>query len=87
MAIDESKFKAANSRGRKVTRNKMTRRLEEIDKKAERYPQQLEMADRQEPSVALTNKEARLPAKIATLKEAMKRMKTLEVEMLAAPDQ
>ena len=87
VAIDGSKFKAVNSRGRNVTRGKMKRRLEEIEKKVERYLQQLDTADRQEPSVARTNKKARLADKITTLKEATQRLKSLEAEMLAAPDQ
>jgi len=87
VAIDGSKFKAVNSRGRNVTRGKMKRRLAEIEKKVDRYLQQLDTADRQEPSVARTKKKERLADKIATLKEATKRLKTLEVEMLAAPDQ
>ncbi len=87
VAIDGSKFKAVNSRGRNVTRSKMKRRLEEIEKKVERYLQQLDTADRQEPSVARTNKKTRLADKIATLKEATKRLRGLEAEMLAAPDQ
>jgi transposase len=87
VAIDGSKFKAVNSRGRNVTRSKMKRRLEEIEKKVERYLQQLDTADRQEPSVARPNKKTRLADKIATLKEATKRLKALEAEMLAAPDQ
>ena len=87
VAIDGSKFKAVNSRGRNVTRGKMKRRLQEIEKKVERYLQQLDTADRQEPSVARTNKKTRLADKIATLKEATQRLKSLEAEMLAAPNQ
>ncbi len=87
VAIDGSKFKAVNNRGRNVTRTKMERRLEEIEKKVERYLQQLDSADRQEPSVARTKKKARLGDKIAALKGAKKRLRALEAEMLAAPDQ
>jgi transposase len=87
VAIDGSKFKAVNNRGRNVTRSKMKRRQEEIEKKVGRYLQQLDSADRQEPSVARTKKKARLGDKIATLKEATKRLHALEAEMLAAPDQ
>jgi transposase len=86
VAIDGSKFKAVNNRGRNVTRAKMKRRLEEIEKKVERYLQQLDTADRQEPSVARTKKKARLRDKIAALKGASKRLRALEPEMLAAPD-
>ncbi len=35
VAIDGSKFKAVNSRGRNVTRGKMKRRKEEIEKKVD----------------------------------------------------
>jgi transposase len=87
VAIDGSKFKAVNNRGRNVTRSKMKRRLEEIEKKVERYLQQLDTAGRQEPSVARTTKKERLSGKIATLREATKRLRALEAEMLAAPDQ
>jgi transposase len=87
VAIDGSKFKAVNARGRNVTRSKMKRRKEEIEKKVERYLQQLDTADRQEPSVARTKKKETLAGKIATLKEAKKRLQVLEAEMLAAPDQ
>ena len=86
VAIDGSKFKAVNSRDRNVTRGKMKRRLKEVEKNVERYLQQLDSADRQEPSVARTTKTERLGDKIAMLKEETKRLKTLEAEMLATPD-
>ncbi len=87
VAIDGSKFKAVNSRDRNVTRGKMKRRLKEAEKSVERYLQQLDSADRQEPSVARTTKTARLTGKLAMLKDEMKRLEALEAEMLAAPDQ
>jgi transposase len=86
VAIDGSKFKAVNSRDRNVTRGKMTRRMKEAEKSVERYLQQLDSADRQEPSVARTTKTARLTDKIAMLKEEMKRLEAVEAEMLATPD-
>ncbi len=87
VAIDGSKFKAVNSRDRNVTRGKMKRRLKEAENSVERYLQQLDSADRQEPSVARTMKKARLTDKIAMLKEETKRLRALEAEMLATPDQ
>ena len=87
VAIDGSKFKAVNSRDRNVTPGKMKRRLKEAEKSVERYLQQLDSADRQEPSVARTTRKARLTDKIAMLKEETKRLKALEAEMLATPDQ
>jgi transposase len=87
VAIDGSKFKAVNSRDRNATRGKMKRRRKEIENSVERYLQQLDSADRQEPSVARTTKTARLTDKIAMLRDEMKRLEEVEAEMLATPDQ
>jgi len=53
VAIDGSKFKAVNNRDRNFTRAKMQRRMAQIEESVERYLQQLDSADRQEPSQAL----------------------------------
>jgi transposase len=87
VAIDGSKFKAVNSRDRNVTRGKMERRRKEIEKSVERYLQQLDSADRQEPSVARATGKARLTDKLAMLEREMRRLDAQEAEMLAAPDQ
>jgi transposase len=87
VAIDGAKFKAVNTRDRNFTRAKMNRRLEQIEESVERYLQQLDSADRQEPSLARTTKSIRLKDKIATLKEEMARLTELEARMLATPDQ
>ena len=52
-----------------------------------RYLQQLDTADRQEPSEALKTKTSRLKEKIEKLKEEMQRLEILKVKMLATPDQ
>ncbi len=52
-----------------------------------RYLQQLDTADRQEPSEALQTKTSRLKEKIEKLKEQMQRLNVLKVQMLATPDQ
>ncbi len=77
VAIDGSKFKAVNTRDRNVTAAKMKRRLEPIEESVERHLQQLDSADRQEPSLARTTETARLKDKIVTLKEEMQRLKRL----------
>ena len=87
VAIDGSKFKAVNNRDRNFTRNKMKRRMEQIEESVERYLHQLDSADRQEPSLARTTKAVRLNDKIAKLKKEMQRLEKLEVVMLEAPDQ
>src|SRR6266481_8122392 len=85
VAIDGSKFKAVNNRDKNFTRAKMERRMAQIEESVARYLQQLDTADRQEPSEALTTKANRLKEKIQTLKEQMRRLELLKVEMLAAP--
>ena len=87
VAIDGSKFKAVNNRDRNFTRAKMDRRMAQIEESVARYLQQLDTADRQEPSEALQTKTSRLKDKIAKLKEQMQHLKQLRVQMLAAPDQ
>jgi len=87
VAIDGSKFKAVNNRDRNFTRAKMERRMAQIEESVARYLQQLDTADRQEPSEALKTKTNRLKEKIEKLKEQMRRLEILKVKMLATPDQ
>jgi len=87
VAIDGSKFKAVNNRDRNFTRAKMEQRLAQIEESVARYLQQLDSADRQEPSEALKAKTSRLKEKIEKLKEQMQRLEILKVTMLATPDQ
>jgi transposase len=87
VAIDGSKFKAVNNRDKNFTRAKMDRRMAQIEESVARYLQQLDTADRQEPSEALKTKTSRLKEKIEKLKEEMHRLEILKVRMLATPDQ
>src|ERR687891_1664771 len=68
VAIDGSKFKAVNNRDKNFTRAKMERRMAQIEESVARYLQQLDSADRQEPSDALKTKTERLKEKIEKLK-------------------
>jgi hypothetical protein len=87
VAIDGSKFKAVNNRDKNFTRAKMDRRMAQIEESVARYLQQLDTADRQEPSEALKTKTSHLKEKIAKPKEQMQRLEVLKVQMLATPDQ
>ncbi len=87
VAVDGSKFKAVNNRDRNFTTAKMRRRMAQIEESVQRYLDQLDSADRQEPSEALTTKTARLSEKLAKLTEEMGRLRMLEAEMRAAPEQ
>ena len=87
VAIDGSKFKAVNNRDRNFTRAKMERRRAQIEESVARYLQQLDTADRQEPSEALATKTARLREKIAKLGDEIRRLASIETRMLESPDQ
>ncbi|MGA7656574.1 MAG: IS1182 family transposase [Methylocella sp.] len=87
VAIDGSKFKAVNNRDKNFTRAKMERRMAQIEESVARYLGQLDTADRQEASEILTTKTNRLKEKIEMLKQQMRRLEGLKVEMLATPDQ
>ena len=87
VAIDGSKFKAVNNRDKNFTRAKMERRMAQIMESVARYLQQLDTADRQEPSEVLKTKTERLKEKIEKLKQEMRRLAGLRTVMLATPDQ
>jgi transposase len=87
VAIDGSKFKAVNNRDKNFTRAKMERRLAQIEESVARYLSQLDTADLQEPSEALAAKTTHLKEKLAKLAGEMQRLKAIEKEMLASPDQ
>jgi transposase len=87
VAIDGSKFKAVNNRDKNFTRAKMERRLAQIEESVARYLSQLDTADRQEPSEALAVRTAHLKEKLAKLASELQRLKAIEQEMLASPDQ
>jgi transposase len=87
VVIDGSKFKAVNNRDKNFTRAKMERRLVQIEESVGRYLDQLDSADRQEPSEAREIKTTRLKEKVAKLKEEVHRLHGLKARMLAAPDQ
>jgi Transposase DDE domain len=87
VAIDGSKFKAVNNRDRNFTRAKMERRRAQIEESVARYLQQLDTADRHEPSDALATKTTRLREKIAKLEDEMRRLAGIEAQMLESSDQ
>jgi hypothetical protein len=87
VAIDGSKFKAVNTRDKNFTRAKMERRLAQIEESVARYLSQLDTADLQEPSEALAVRTGHLKEKLAKLASELQRLKAIEKEMLASPDQ
>ena len=74
VAIDGSKFKVVNNRDRNFTAAKMKRRVAQVENSVARYLAQLDSADRQEPTEALTLWTTRLKERIAKLGEEMTRV-------------
>jgi transposase len=92
VAIDGSKFKAVNSRDNNFTKGKLERRLIQIEESVARYMSQLDTADRrtaagQDPSEETVLIKTRLKEKLAKLEEEVKRMKAIEAQVHALPDQ
>lgn len=85
VAIDSSKFRAANNRDRNFTVAKMKRRLEQIIQSIDHYMEAMDTADRQEPDIAEARK-ARLREKIEILKKQTKKLRMIEGEMLEDDD-
>jgi transposase len=87
VAIDGSKFKAVNNRDRNFTRGKVERRRAQLEESVARYLSQLDTADRQEPSEALSATTTRLKDKLVKLESEMQRLQAIEAQLLASPDQ
>jgi transposase len=87
VAIDGSKFKAVNNRDRNFTKAKMQRRMDQIRESVSRYLHQLDSADRQEATAAIAQRVERLKEKVDKLREEMVRLKVLETQMMASPDE
>jgi len=85
VAIDGSKFKAVNNRDKNFTRAKMKKRMEQVEKSLDRYFAELDKGDQKEPGIA-GDKTANLNEKITALKQKMKELKALDVQMQEAPD-
>ena len=86
VAIDGLKFKTVNNQHRHFTKAKIERRKKQIEEGISHHLNQLESADRQEPSEAITSTVTWLEEKVGKLKEETVRLKALETQMLAAAD-
>ncbi len=92
VAIDGSKFKAVNSRDNNFTKGKLERRLKQIEESVARYIGQLDTADRraaagEDASETVDLVKTRLKEKLVKLEEDVKRLRAIEQQVLASPDQ
>ena len=85
VAIDGSKFKAVNTRDRNFTVTKLKKRMEQVAEHIAGYLQDLDTADRQEGEAAEA-RSGRLVEKVELLRAQMAKLKTMEAQIEAAPD-
>ena len=86
VAIDGSKFKAVNNRDKNFTKGKVERRRKQLEESVSRYLAQLDSADLQEQTDAITLKRIRLKDKLEKLHSEMEKLDAIEKQMLALPD-
>ena len=87
VAIDGSKFKAVNHRGKNFTHDRMKRRIAAIDETISRYLAELDRADRQAEVTGVpvpAAKVAELSGRIDALKIKMQSLSALEARLLAS---
>ena len=87
VAIDGSKFKAVNNRDKNFTKAKVERRRKQLEESVTRYLSQLDTADLQEQTEAITLKRIRLKDKLEKLHSEMAKLDAMEKQMLASPDE
>ncbi len=86
VAIDGSKFKAANNCDKNYTVAKVARRMEQVDASIIHYLAALDRADREDSNVPEA-RVSRISEKIAGLRRQMRSLKEMEGQVAAAPDQ
>jgi transposase len=84
VAVDSSKFKAVNSRDRNFTPAKIDKRQQQLEESIQRYLDALDTADRTQP-IEVEEKTTRLREKIKTLREQMRRMDAIKVQLSQQP--
>jgi transposase len=86
VAIDGSKFKAVNNRDKNFTPHKLKARMQQLEESIARYLNDLDRADR-EPTLVPPERVSHLKEKIATVKEQVRKLRRIEKELQATPDQ
>jgi len=86
VAIDGSKFKAVNNRDKNFTPHKLQARRQQLEASIARYLDDLDRADRA-PATAPPARVTQLKEKIAAVKAHMRKLRTIERQLLQTPDQ
>lgn len=85
VAIDGSKFKAVNTRDKNFTAGKIDKRQQQIEESIHRYLAALDTADRTQP-LEFEAKTTRLKNKIEQLRQQMRVLDEMKVQVAAQPD-
>jgi transposase len=85
VAIDGSKFKAVNNRDKNFTDRKLEARVEQLEQSIARYMNELDRADR-DPANVPEGRVEHLHEKISKVREHMRKLREIEVQMKASPD-
>ena len=80
-AVDGSKFKAVNSKDRNFTKDKLKKRLEQIEKKIGEYLEELDQADREEEKSEKEKSAQEIRQIVEELNERKRRYKAYEEEL------
>jgi len=80
VAIDGSKFKAQNSKGRNFTQHKLERQIQGLDQKIDEYLEQLDQADEEEKDVHKPSAEE-LREKIEAMKGRRARLREMQDQL------
>jgi len=80
VAIDGSKFKAQNSKGRSFTQHKLERQIQGLDQKIDEYLEQLDQADEEEKDVHKPSAEE-LREKIEAMKGRRARLREMQDQL------
>jgi hypothetical protein len=86
VAIDGSKFKTVNNRGKNYTMAKIERRRAQLEKGVERHLSQLDTADLQDPSETVALKKTHLKKKLEKIKSEVQKLEAIEKQVQASPD-
>jgi len=81
VAIDGSKFKAQNSKGRNFTQRKLKRQIKDLDEKIDDYLEELDQADEEEKDLPNEPNADQLREKIEAMKRRQAELRQLEEQM------
>ena len=81
VAIDGSKFKAQNAKGRNVTQRKLKRQIQDLEKKIDEYLEQLDQADEEEKDWPENPNAEQLREKIETMQQRQAELRKVEEQM------